>query len=45
MEEAKNGFAVFESNRGDGYSVSPRGYPLGILASDLRSLIPLSETF
>ena len=23
MEEAKNGFAVFESNRGDGYSVIP----------------------
>ncbi|MBQ8119435.1 MAG: hypothetical protein IJ172_01455, partial [Ruminococcus sp.] len=30
--EAKNGCAVLESNRGNGYSVIPRGYPLGILA-------------
>ena len=42
--EAKNAKHFFESNRSNGYSVIPRGYSLSILASDRRSLIPLSET-
>ena len=33
LKKGKNGKAVFESNRGNGYSFSLRGYPLGILAT------------
>ena len=47
LEEGENGEAVFKSNRGNGYSVIPRGYLPGILASDRRSLIrhPLPKPF
>ena len=33
LKKGKNGEAVFESNRSGGYSVAPRGYPMGILST------------